>query len=176
MNGRDGSEADMCGARSDFREGPETDIDGLCIKSIRKERLVPESHFAILFRLVSNATRAEYNIAAWRHNTLADHTTFTRIRVVVPIPVMVSVIRPDAGPGLLPIPDNLNHFTLAHGRKSAPIVAWLNSLAGPFNGPLRRPSNCPTRQYLSQNRVGLAGSSETRKYTLDWELYLENPS
>src|SRR5215475_15134416 len=41
------------------RFGPIADIDGLCIKSIRKEWLVPASHFAILCKLISGGEQCQ---------------------------------------------------------------------------------------------------------------------
>jgi len=50
--------------------------------------------------LVANTTRAEDDITAWRHNTLADHATVIRIGVIM-IPMMVAAIpvRTDADTG-----------------------------------------------------------------------------
>src|SRR5215475_1111257 len=48
------------------RFGPIADIDGLCVKSIRKEWLVPASHFAILFRLISGGEQCQrFPVAAF---------------------------------------------------------------------------------------------------------------
>jgi hypothetical protein len=38
---------------------PKADIDGLCIKSIQKEWLVPASHFAILCKLISGGEQCQ---------------------------------------------------------------------------------------------------------------------
>ena len=43
----------------DVRFVPKADIDGLCIKSLRKEWLVPASHFAILCKLISGGAQCQ---------------------------------------------------------------------------------------------------------------------